>query len=681
MLNGYRYSRWDGTQRIFELDEEQLMEELSNELLAHGDLQRTLRNLLQRGMENSRGERMEGLRDLMEQLKGRRQQDLERYNLDSMFGDINERLQSIVETERQGIDRRVQEARERAAASADEPSDSDMDAEQVQRLLKMLEERANRNRERLDNLPGSPGGMIRELGDYDFMDAEAQRQFQELLDTLKQSMLQNYLQSMKEQLQGLTPEDMAGLREMLGDLNQMLHDQAMGKEPDFQGFMDKYGSLFGDNPPQDMEELLDQLTHQMAQMQSLLDSMSPEMRHELEGLLHSLLDEKTMSELAELAMNLEQLYPMEELRNDYPFMGDESLTMDQAMELMGSLQDMDELERQLQEAIRQGNVDNLDMDKVEELLGEDARRAAEELKRIVKMLDEAGYLKRKGEKLEITPRGIRKIGHKALREVFNQLKKDRFGRHEIHTRGTMGEETGETKLYEFGDAFALDLQRTVMNAIKRSGPSVPVRLNPGDFEVQRTEHMTQAATCLLLDQSRSMGLYGSFQAAKKVAIALYTLIHSQFPRDKLYLIGLSDYALELTGDELPELTWNSWVSGTNMHHAFSMSRKLLSKEKVNNKQILLITDGEPTAHLEGDRAYFAYPPSLRTIQETLKEVKRCTQDGITINTFMLESSSYLLDFVDKMTRINRGRTFYTTPGSLGKFVLVDYLTNRRKRLG
>ena len=684
MLNGYRYSRWDGTQRIFDIDEDQLMEELSNELLAHGDLQRALRNLLQRGMENGRGERMEGLQDLMERLKGRRQQDLERYNLDSMFDDINERLQSIVETEQQGIDRRVQEARERAAATTDESSDSDMDAEQVQRLLEMLEERANRNRERLDNLPGSPGGMIRELSKYDFMDSEAQRQFQELLDMLKQSMLQNYLQSMKEQLQGLTPEDMASLREMLSDLNQFLHDQAMDQEPDFQGFMDKYGSLFGENPPQDMEELLDQLTHQMAQMQSLLDSMSPEMRSELEGLLNSLLDEETMREMAELAMNLEELYPMEELRNDYPFMGDESLTMEQAMEqameLMGSLQDMDELERQIQEAIRQGNIDNLDLDKLEELLGEDARRVAEELKRIRQMLEEAGYVKRRGEKLEVTPRGIRKIGHKALREVFNQLKKDRLGKHEIHTRGTMGEQTGETKLYEFGDPFELDLQRTVMNAIKRGGPSVPVRLNQEDFEVQRTEHTTQAATCLLLDQSRSMGLYGSFQAAKKVAIALYTLIHSQFPRDRLYLIGLSDYAIELTGDELPELTWNSWVSGTNMHHAFSMSRKLLSKEKVNNKQILLITDGEPTAHLEGDRAYFAYPPSLRTIQETLKEVKRCTQDGITINTFMLESSSYLLDFVDKMTRINRGRAFYTTPGSLGQFVLVDYLNNRRKRL-
>ena len=350
------------------------------------------------------------------------------------------------------------------------------------------------------------------------------------------------------------------------------------------------------------------------------------------------------------------------------------------MELMGSLQDMDELERQLQESMREGNIDNLDLDKVEELLGEDARRAAEELKRIARMLEEAGYVKRKGERLELTPRGIRKIGHKALKEVFAQLKKDRLGNHEIHTRGTQGERTGETRAYEFGDAFDVDLQRTVMNAIRRGGPGVPVRLDVDDFEVHRTEHSTQAATCLLLDQSRSMGLYGSFQAAKKVAIALHTLIHSQFPRDRLYLIGLSDYAVELTEEELPELTWNSWVSGTNMHHAFSMARKLLRKEKVGSKQILIITDGEPTAHLEGDRAYFAYPPSLRTIQQTLKEVKRCTQEGITINTFMLESSAYLLDFVDKMTRINRGRAFYTTPDNLGKFVLVDYLSNRRRRL-
>ncbi|MEE8443523.1 MAG: VWA domain-containing protein, partial [Dehalococcoidia bacterium] len=497
---------------------------------------------------------------------------------------------------------------------------------------------------------------------------------------LKQRMLQDYFQNMKGQLQGMTPEQMAGLRQMLRDLNKMLRDEMMDQEPDFQSFMDKYGHLFGDNPPKDLEELMAQLTRQMAQMQSLMDSMSPGMRRELEDLMDSLLDSETAAELAQLAQAMEELYPMGDLRNQYPFMGEESLTLEQAMELMGQLQGLDDLERDIQDAIQRGNVDDLDPDKVEQLLGEEARRAVEDLKRIAEMLEEAGYIRRKGNKLELTPKGIRKIGQKALREVFAQMKRDRLGEHDVHTRGLSGEDTGETKPYEFGDPFNIDLHRTVMKALTRHGPHIPVRVLPEDFEIHRLEQVSQAATCLLLDQSRSMGMFGTFVAAKKVALALHALIQSRFPRDKFYIIGFSDYAIELKGEDLPEIDWNAWVSGTNMHHAFMLSRKLLSKEKVGTRQIIMITDGEPTAHIEGTQAYFAYPPSLRTVQETLKEVKRCTQAGITINTFMLESSYYLLDFVDRMTRINKGRAFYTTPDKLGEFVLVDYLNGRRKRV-
>ncbi|MBI4201474.1 MAG: VWA domain-containing protein [Chloroflexi bacterium] len=670
----FRYSRWDGTQRIFELDEEALMDELSNDLMDHGDVARALRNLFQRGIRGSRGDDLEGLKQLMERLRNRRRENLERYNLDSVFDDIKERLQQVVQTERQGIERRVQEAQ----ARADQAPEGDR--EQMQRLMEMLKDRASRSREKLDNLPESPGGAIKELSEYEFMDPEAQRQFQELLDMLKQRMLQNYFQNLKQQIQGMTPDQMAGLRQMLRDLNQMLQDQAMGRQPNFQQFMDRYGPLFGDTPPKNLEELMELLARQMAQMQSLLDSMSPEMRRELEKLLDSVLDQETMEELAELASTMERLLPMDDLRNQYPLLGEESLTMEQAMELMAKLQGMDELEKQLQQVMQQGDIDSLDLDKVEQLLGEEARRAAEALKRVAQRLEEAGYLKRKGNKLELTPRGIRRIGQKALREVFAELKRDRLGQHEIHIRGVSGEDAGDTKQYEFGDPFDVDLHRTVMNGLVRQGPQVPVKLTPDDFEIRRVEQVSQAATCLLLDQSRSMGMFGSFLAAKKVALALYTLIHSQFPRDKLYILGFSDYAVELKGEELPEVTWNAWVSGTNMHHAFMLSRKLLSKEKVGTRQIIMITDGEPTAHLEGTRAYFAYPPSFRTLQETLKEVKLCSQDGIVINTFMLETNYYLLDFVDKMTRINRGRAFYTTPGNLGKFVLADYVRHRRKLL-
>ena len=674
MTHLYRYGRWDGTQQVFDLDDETLMDELSEEIIAHGDVGRALRNLFQRGVRGREGDDIQGLRELMERLRSRRQENLQRYNLDSVFDDIKERLKEVVKTEREGIDKRLQEAREKAAQNQDD------DAEQMQKLLDMLENRANRNRERLDNLPESPGGAIKELSDYDFMDPEAQRQFQELLDMLKQQMLQNYFQNMKQQLQGLTPQDMTGLRQMLQDLNEMLQDRVMGRELNFQQFMDKYGNLFGDTPPENLEELMDQLARQMAQMQSLLDSMSPEMRRDLEKMTDSLLDHQTLEELADLAMSMEQLYPMDEMRNEYPFLGDEPVTMEQAMELMGQLQGMDELERQIQDVTQRGKIDDLDLDKVEELLGEEARRAAEQLKRVAERLEQAGYIRRKGSKLELTPRGIRKIGQNALKEVFAQLKRDRMGQHEIHVRGHSGEDTGETKTYEFGDPFDLDIRRTAMNALTRHGPKVPLNIRPEDFEIHRLEEMSQTATCLLLDQSRSMGMFGSFTAAKKVALALHTLIHSQFPRDNVYFIGFSDYAVELKGEDLPDVTWNAWVSGTNMQHAFMLSRKLLSKQKGGTRQIIVITDGEPTTHLEGDRAYFAYPPSLRTVQETLKEVKRCTDEGIIINTFMLESSYYLLDFVDKMTRINRGRAFYTTPDKLGEFVLVDYLTNRRKRV-
>ena len=669
----YRYSRWDGTQNIFDMDAEELMDHLSNELLNHGDMWKALRELMREGMQNREGQRMPGMRDLMEQLKNQRREQLQQYNMDSVVDDIKERLEQILKAEREGIQRRLDEARHEME-DAEGPERVQMEA-----LNKLLEQRAQHNLEKLDGLPESMGGTIKELMEYDFIDPEAQRMFQELLDMLKSQMAQNFSQDMMQSLQSMTPEDMAALREMLRQLNQMLQDRAMGREPDFDNFMQQFGPMFGPNPPQNMEELMEQLMQQMAQMQSLMESMSPEARRQLEDALGSLLDPETQQELAQLASMMEQLMPMDEMRRQYPFLGDESLTLDQAMQLMGNLQDMDELERVLQEAMRTGKLDDIDPDKLAELLGEESRRTWEQLQHLIDMLKEAGYIKG-NDKPELTPRAIRRIGQKALKEVFTNLKKDRLGNHELSTRGWGGDTLTDTKPYEFGDPFQLDLQTTVKNAIVRGGPQVPVHLSPEDFEIYRNEHMTQAATAVLLDQSRSMGLFGSYQAAKKVALALFALIHSQFPRDSLYVIGFSDYAREITEEDLPTTNWNSWVSGTNIHHALMLSRKLLSKEKGGTRQIILITDGEPTAHLEGDRSFFSYPPSYTTIMETLKEAKRCTQEGILINTFMLENNYQLMDFVDKMTRINRGRAFYSSPDRLGEYVLVDYVTNRKKRV-
>ncbi len=674
MLNSpYRYTRWDGSQSIFGADAEEVMDHLSNELMAHGDLMRALREMMRRGMQDRDGQQMPGLRDLMQQLREQRQQRLEQYNMDSVIEDIEKRLEEVLTRERQGINQRLEDALEqiRQAEGAERA--------EMESLNDLLEQRALRNLDKLDALPESTGGAIRDLLEYDFMDPEAQRLFQELLDMLRGQAAQNISQDMLNNLQNMSPEQMSALQEMIRELNRMLQERAQGGQPDFQGFMDRFGDAFGPNPPQSLDELLEQMMHQMSQMQSMLESMSPEARREMEEALAAAMDPGLARELAQLASWMEQLMPMDDLRRQYPFLGDDSLTMDQAMELMKHLQESDEMARALQEAIRTGDLDEVDPDKLAELLGEEARRTWEQLNELLEALREGGYIT-EGDEPALTPRAIRRIGQKALREVFLSLQKDRLGDHELTRRGDAGDNLTDTKPYEFGDPFQLELQATVKNAVLRVGPGTPVELSKKDLEVYQSESQTRAATVVLLDQSRSMGICDSFYAAKKVAMALYALIHMQYPRDSLYVIGFSDYAREIKEEDLPKVAWNTWAPGTNLHHALMLSRKLLSREKGCTKQVLLITDGEPTAHLEGDRSYFSYPPAYQTIMETMKEARRCTQESIIINTFMLENSYQLVNFVDQLTRINQGRAFYSAPDRLGEYVLVDYVNNRRKRV-
>ncbi len=669
---GYRYSRWDGSQHPFDYDEDDILEALSEDIMNHGDVNHAMRNLMRDGMSGEQGQQITGLRDLKERLERLQQQQLERYNLESAMDDIKEQLQEILDLERKGIKRRLSEAREQLQ--------SDDDGELLQSAMDILERRAEQNLEKLDLMPESAPGQMRELADYDFMDSEAREKFEELMNMLRQQMMQNFFQGMKDAVRDMSPEDMRRLQEMIQALNQMLHDRATGEDPDFEGFMEQYGQFFDPDRPVSLDELIERLQQQMASMQSLMDSMSPQMRQELEDMLQTTLDPSMMRDFSELASIMYDMFPFDDMANDYPFRGDESVTLDQAMKLMEQLQDMDRLNEQMDSIMRRGSADDIDLDKVEEHLGEDARLEMERLQQLIQQLEEAGYLRRDGDRLEITARGMRKLAQNALREVFSEMKRDRIGKHEVFARGDGGEYTGETRQYQFGDPLDIDLHRTLFNSVLRNGPAVPLRLSPEDLEIHHTEHLTQTATVLMLDQSKSMGMFGYWGAAKKVAMALYWMIHSQFPRDYFYLVGFSDYAMEFDSEDLPEITWNYWNSGTNMQHGLMVARKLLSRQKVANKNIIMVTDGEPTTHMENGHAYFSYPPSYQTIEETLKEVKRCTQDGITINTFMLEANYYLMDFIDQVTRVNKGRAFYSSPTQLGQYVMVDYLRSRRKRL-
>ena len=663
----FRYSQWDGTQEVFTPDNDELMDAIAEDLMNHGDVNRALRDIIRRGMQTPDGNRMEGLRDMMERLRQQRQQQLERFNLDNTMKDMKEKLDEILQQERQGMDKRMQETKEKRG----EPGQDEMKDQLTEQLRKQID----RNNETLDNLPDSLGGAIKELNDYEFMDLEAAENFQELLDSLKQQMTNNMVQNMRDNLDGMSSGDMSGMKDMIKDMNEMIQT---GGEPNFQEFMDKHGQMFGDNPPQSFQELMAHMRAQMAQMDSLMQSMSDEQRQELQGLMESLIDDETVHELAKLGALISQFLPPDGIDQRYPFMGNESLDLQQAMQMMGELQDMDQLEKHLQEVTRKGNFDDLDMDEIERLLGEEARKNLEQLKEITKMLEEAGYIRQSGDKMELTPRGIRKIASKALKEVFANLQKDKMTSHDLYEAGMTGDASGATRRYEFGDPFDLSLGKTLHNAIIRNGPGTPVKIHPDDFELVEREQSTQAATCVLLDQSKSMGHWGSWVAAKKVSLALIALVRSQYPRDAVYLIGFSDMAIEIKEDELPETNWNAWVSGTNMQHALMMSRKLLSKHKGSTRQIVMITDGEPTAHMEGNYPVFSYPPSFRTMQETLREVRRVTQEGITINTFMLDQSPALLEFVKMMTKVNRGRAFIASPEDLGTYVVADYFNMRNK---
>ncbi|MGA2286060.1 MAG: VWA domain-containing protein [Dehalococcoidia bacterium] len=687
-MQRYRYSKWSGSQDSPSLDADDLLRGLTDDLLSFGDLEHALRGLLQRGLQNQQGQRITGLRDLLRRLRQHRRQLLERYDLTSVIEDIRQRVDEVLRMEKDTLRRRLNEARSRFEPeatpdeAAGEGSGDAVEEEQERQFAEMLKSIIERKQDYLKRLPTDVGGQLKGLQDYEFIDPEAQHKFQELLEMLRKAMLDSFFKELHRRISDLSPEQMARLKEMVKDLNQMLSEKMAGEEPNFDEFMRKHGDLFGPEPPQNLEELIAQMQQQISQMTAVLDSLPPDLRSQLHDLLsEKIADPELTDELNELAAGLELLYPMNLLRSRYSFRGEEGLDITEAMRLMDHMQDLDGLENQLERVEQGADIDDIDPERIERLLGAEAKESFEQLRRFLEVLEREGYIRRKGRGWELTPRAIRKIGEKALEEVYARIRAGRAGGHLTRDAGLVGDRADETKRYEFGDPMHFHLQQTIMNSLQREpseGP--PVRLEEGDFEVYRSELLSQTATVVLVDLSWSMALRGSFQAAKKVALALNSLIASKFARDALYIVGFSAYARQVEAQELPYLNWDESVLGTNMHHALIIAQRLLAKHKVGTRQIIMISDGEPTAHLEHGRSHFAYPPSAATIRETLREVKRCTDAGIVINVFMLDRNFQLNDFVDKMAKINKGRIFYTTPEGLGEYVLVDYVSRKRKRV-
>ncbi len=661
MARRFVYSRWDGSQRGFDVDADVLMEQITDEVIHHGDVEAALRRIMERGLQTPDGRQMPGLSELRDRIRDRREEIAESGELDGSLAEAARELADILDEERHAIEN----ARDDALRSGDERRAENANAAADERQM------------RLDLLPDDLAGRMQSLQSYNFESAEASRRFDELSERLRSEMMQQVVDRVSEGMESVTPEDVQRTKEMLAALNEMIAKRDQGEDPGFEKFMDEYGDMFPEDP-ETLDELLESIARRMAAMQAMLNSMSPEQREQLARLSQQFMDDMDLQwQMEQLSSSLQAQFGQLNSESSYEMSGESPLSMSQALDAMAEMGRLDELEGMLDAATSPADLAEIDPEKIRETLGEDAASALEQLSRLTNELIEAGLVDRVEGRLELTPRGLKTLGSNALRDLFSSLRQDRSGQHQMATIGQGHESAYDTKPYEFGDPFRLDLHQTIRNAIARQGSGTPVRLSPDDFEVERTEHLTRAATVLMVDLSMSMPMRGNFLPAKKMAMALHSLITSRFPHDFIGLVGFSETAREISAAQLPEVSWD-YVYGTNMHHGFTLARKMLAREH-GTKQIIMVTDGEPTAHItsRGD-VYFDYPPAPETLEVTLREVLRCTRDGIRINTFVLDATASLDRFISQLTQMNGGRAFHTTNDELGGYVLEDFIERRQR---
>ncbi len=515
--------------------------------------------------------------------------------------------------------------------------------------------------------------MQRGFRDPSGRDVAGLRELLERVRRRRSELAKEAFSRMQEALAGTSPEDLARMREMLSELNSLVARQQAGEDVQegFERFMARYGEMVPGNPA-NLDQLLESMARQLSAGRALLEQMTPEQRAKLAELTEALLegDPALTGELGRLAAHLGAMA----LQNA---LGDMVLGVSPAGSLLGDVADLAQLEALLAGAPSPGALAEVDVSRARELLGDQDARSLEALGQLAKRLKDAGYAEQKEGRLRLTPKGMRRLGDQALADLYSKLAPYRHGQHPLTRPGSGHERSGETKAYEWGDPFNLQIERTVRNALSRKGPGTPVELSPADFEVERTEALTRSATVIMLDLSLSMPMRDNFVAAKKMAMALHSLISGRFPSDYLAVVGFARYAREIPVRELPQVSWDyDW--GTNIQHGLLLARKLLARQH-GTKQVIMVTDGEPTAHWPPGAVepVFAYPPTQETVDATLVEVARCTREHIRINTFALDATGHLRRFVEQLAKLNKGKAFFTDPGTLGDYVLADFLEGKR----
>jgi uncharacterized protein with von Willebrand factor type A (vWA) domain len=685
-VTGYRYGPYTGGPDPLAppYDARRALDELGESVLGGADPSTALRDLLRRGMQGHRG-----LDDMLRRVRERREEIRRRGRLDGILEQARALLDTAIGQER--------------AELFPDPSDD-----------------ARMREAELDALPADTAQAINRLAGYSWRSAAARETFEQLKELLRREVLDSQFRGMKDALSSPDPEALQRVKDMLAGLNEMLDADARGEhtQEDFDAFMERYGDMFPDRPA-NLEELVDQLARRAMAAQRLMSSLSPEQQEELAGLMdQALADAGLAAEMARLADALRARRPDIDLAGwqQETMTGDNPLGLGDATTAIADLADLADLQAALGQDYPGARLDDIDEEAIRRSLGRQAVDDMETLRQIERELERQGYLQRTAGKLELTPKAVRRLGETALRKIFADLPEGRFGDHDQRDAGQAGEYTGATRPWQFGDEQAIDTPATVRNALLRDSAAVRdriaarpdaghpdagrtddgltgadltgagrlgsggplVRLAPEDFEVEETERRGAAAVCLLVDLSYSMALRGTWGVAKQTALALHALVRSRFPQDSVQVIGFSNYARELRETDLAGLGWDM-VQGTNLHHALVLAGRFLDERPEHDPVVLIVTDGEPTAHLRRDGQYwFDWPPAPETLELTLAEVDKMTRRRAPLNIFMLADDERLTAFVEEVARRNGGRVLRAQPDRLGEYVVRDFLRTRRK---
>ncbi|MGW9192995.1 vWA domain-containing protein [Micromonospora chersina] len=646
--NRFRYGQWRGGPDPLAppYDVRAAVDAVGAEVLAGGSLREALRDLLRRGPQG-RG----GLDDLAARARRLRREALRRGDLDGAVTRARALLDQALAAEREELRGR--------------DGDDARFAEAV-----------------LDNLPRSTARAVEELSGYDWASDEARQTYQRILDGLRGDVLEQRFAGLRDAARAAAdPAAQRRLAEMMRDLNDLLARHARSEDTTdaFAEFMRRHGEFFPEQP-KDVDELIDVLARRAAAGERLMRSLSDRQREELAGLMRQSLGEQLAGELSQLDAHLRSLRPDLNWQRGERVRGDQPLGYGEATGALGEIAELDDLLDSLDQDHAGATLDDIDVEAVARTLGRDAADDARRLQDLERELRRQGWVTRDAEGLTLSPKALRRLAGTALRRVFADLTAGPRGQHDLRSAGAAGEVSGASRQWEYGDEQPLDVVRTLTRAVRRAGPGVPVQLAVEDFEVTETERRASAAVALCVDLSYSMISQGRWGPMKQTALALSHLMATRFPQDALQIIGFGREALPLTQQELAAVE-PDMEQGTNLQHALRLAGRHLRRHPGAEPVVLVVTDGEPTAHLDPNdgEAYFHWPPLPETIEATIREVDKLTRYGATLNLFMLGDDPGLRRFVDAVARRSKGRMFTPDLDDLGEYVVSDYLRARQGR--